>query len=197
MPSNQITSLGQRSLQGWIRKRHRGEADREGDAGDGGVGGLSWDAGPSLCAQRHPSPAPRPACWGEGAGEGRCEGGCCRPDSHKPSALSSQACPHPPPRPSRAFQPRLGPDFSLGQPLTMPVSGNPSFLLGALSSGSAHCQPFQVSQGGSRAGRGHSKDRHCHPGYGLVVQGTRLRPSQKPDPFFKVPLVVCLFVCFK
>ena len=34
--------------------------DREGDAGDGGVGGLSWDSGPSLCAQRHPSPARPP-----------------------------------------------------------------------------------------------------------------------------------------
>lgn len=147
MPSNQITSPGQRSLQGWIRKRHRGEADREGDAGDGGVGGLSWDSGPSLCAQHHPSPAPcRPACCGEGAGKGRCEGGCCRPDSYQPSALSSQAGPHPPPHPCRAFQPWHGPEFlSLGQPLTMPVSGIPSCLLGALSSGSAHCWPFQVS----------------------------------------------------
>ena len=155
--------------------------DREGDAGDGGVGGLSWDSGPSLCAQRHPSPARpstapcRPACCGEGAGKGRCEGGCCRPDSHQPSALSSQAGPHPPPHPCRAFQLWHGPEFlSLGQPLTMPVSGIPSCLLGALSSGSAHCRPFQVSQGGSRAGKGHGKDRHCHPGYGLEVQGTQL-----------------------
>lgn len=58
MPSNQITSLGQRSLRGWIRKRHRGEADREGDAGDGGVGGLSWDGGRVCVLSATPPPPP-------------------------------------------------------------------------------------------------------------------------------------------
>ena len=123
-----------------------------------------------------PFPIPPPACWGECAGEGRCEGGCCRPGSHQPSALSGQAGPQPPPPSSRAFQPWHGPELlSLGQPLTMHVSGVPSCLLGALSLGSARCRPFQVSPGGTGAGGvAGSKDRHCRPGYGLEVQGTQL-----------------------
>lgn len=123
-----------------------------------------------------PFPIPPPACWGEGAGEGCCEGGCCRPGSHQPSAFSGQAGPQPPPPSSRAFLLWHGPEFlSLGQQLTMHVSGVQSCLLGDLSLGSAHCRPFQVSRGGSGAGGvAGSKDRHCRLGYGLEVQGTQL-----------------------